>query len=151
MPTICFLILGLCAAQVANATAGSKKIRYIYEGNNFGGADGELKTSDRLSGRFAVDCRVAHSAGACENLAYDDYLASGAVDPQSSSFSAGSISWPPSNPGTSGYIGFGTDYLHYPGIWSKRVVPELNAGGAGLSFGLLLALAALIREGRCTK
>jgi hypothetical protein len=65
---------------------------YSYTGNNFtqfAGVEGVFTTSDRVTASFAINCALAHAAGDCRNLPYQNYYESGAVEQTSLSFSAG--------------------------------------------------------------
>jgi hypothetical protein len=81
-------------------TIGCKadKLTYTYLGNNFEEVDGLIfTTNDRVTAQFTIDCAVAHSAGNCANLPYDNYLQLGAVELEPLSFLAGPAGLPTSD------------------------------------------------------
>jgi hypothetical protein len=66
----------------------------VYSGSYFSegevqGTSGVFTTQDRVVAVFTVDCARAHPQGDCKNLDYDNYYASGAVNPDSVLFTAG--------------------------------------------------------------
>jgi hypothetical protein len=91
----------VCAALGINAVcigaAGADFVTYDYRGNHFVSIEGEpgvFSTNDRVTGRFTVDCRVAHPEGTCASLPFNDYFAMGAVGLETMSFAAGPATLP---------------------------------------------------------
>ena len=94
-------ILSACSAlwltMLCVGAASADSANYVYRGNNFDDIQGEpgiFSTNDRVTGRFTVDCSVAHMEGTCANLPFADYFALGAVDFESINFSAGPATLP---------------------------------------------------------
>ena len=87
----------LCMSTVLVGAANADSVTYVYRGNNFVQIDGDptiFSTKDRVTGRFTIDCSIAHPEGTCANLPFDNYLALGAVRFESLSFSAGPATLP---------------------------------------------------------
>jgi hypothetical protein len=81
-----------CAAE-------SLTVTYHYTGNNFhpdeiSGTPGIFTPSDKVTASFTVNCELAHDAGDCRNLPYQNYYALGAVDTTSVNFAAGPAKLP---------------------------------------------------------
>jgi hypothetical protein len=92
-----FVCTALCINAVCVGAAGADFVTYDYRGNNFVSIDGEpgvFSTKDRVTGRFTINCSVAHMEGTCANLPFNDYFAMGAVGLESMSFSAGPATLP---------------------------------------------------------
>ncbi len=84
------LLIGAFLPVEANALSRT----YTYTGSYFDagevqGTNGVFTTNDRVMAVFTVDCARAHPAGDCNNLDYDNYYASGAVNPDSVLFTSG--------------------------------------------------------------
>jgi hypothetical protein len=91
----------VCAALGINAVcigaASADFVTYDYRGNQFVSIEGEpgvFSANDRVTGRFTINCDIAHPEGTCVNLPYNDYFAMGAVGLESMEFSAGPASLP---------------------------------------------------------
>ena len=81
-------------------SAYALSVNYSYVGNNFVEISGEpdkFSTDDRVTAKFNIDCAVAHDAGDCVNLPFDNYFELGAVLLEPNSFSAGPASLPASD------------------------------------------------------
>ena len=65
----------LCLTMLCVGAASADSATYVYRGNNFDDIQGEpgiFSTNDRVTGRFTVDCSVAHMEGTCANLPFAD-------------------------------------------------------------------------------
>jgi hypothetical protein len=94
-------LLFVCSAMCINClfvnAAVADSATYVYRGNNFEELQGEpgvFSTKDRVTGRFTIDCSIAHPEGTCVNLPYENYFLLGAIRLESMNFSAGPASLP---------------------------------------------------------
>lgn len=94
-------LIFVCSAMCLNcffvngATADSAT--YVYRGNNFEVLEGDpevFSLKDRVTGRFTVDCSLAHAEGTCANLPWDNYFWLGAVRFESIHLKAGPATLP---------------------------------------------------------
>ena len=95
--TLLFVCSAVCVNGFFVNAAEADSATYVYRGNNFeevGGEPGVFSTTDRVTGRFTVDCSIAHAEGNCANLPYDNYFWLGAVRLESMKFSAGPATLP---------------------------------------------------------
>lgn len=92
-----FVCSAICVNTLCVGAASADSVTYDYRGNNFVELEGEpglFSTKDRVTGRFTLDCNIAHMEGTCANLTYDNYFWLGAVTLESVDFSAGPASLP---------------------------------------------------------
>lgn len=92
-----FACFAMCLNGLLVNAAAADTATYVYRGNNFEELHGEpglFSLKDRVTGRFAVDCSIAHPEGTCANLPYDNYFWIGAVRLETVKFSAGPATLP---------------------------------------------------------
>jgi len=92
-----FICTAICMNNVCVNSARAEFQTYDYRGNNFvllEGENGVFTTKDRVTGRFTVDCSVAHVEGTCANLPWDHYFLLGAVRFESIYLTAGPATLP---------------------------------------------------------
>jgi len=79
------------------SAAAADSATYVYRGNNFEELEGDpgvFSLKDRVTGRFTVDCSIAHPEGTCANLPYENYFWLGAVRFESIYLTAGPATLP---------------------------------------------------------
>ena len=94
-------LLIICSAMCVNGlfvnSAAADSATYVYRGNNFEELEGDpevFSLKDRVTGRFTVDCSIAHPEGTCANLPWDNYFWLGAVRFESIHLTAGPATLP---------------------------------------------------------
>jgi len=135
-------------------SAYALSVNYSYEGNNFVEITGEpdkFSTDDRVTAKFNIDCTVAHGAGDCVNLPFDNYFDLGAVLLEPNSFSAGPASLPASDGSVViSRFSFSTDAMANIVDWDMDLVfDDLNIDtdniGDGLDSAAMQGADAVVR------
>ena len=88
LPALLALFINILLANSAHALS----VTYSYEGNYFVEIQDATKvfsTSDKVVGKFTLDCAMVHPADNCKNLRYANYAQLGAVGLDPFGFSAG--------------------------------------------------------------
>jgi len=90
-----YAVTFILACFASNAALAESAI-YVYLGNPFTEFQGEdlFDQDDRVAGRFSIDCFIAHTAGDCRSLPYQNYYDLGAVTLRPLSFLAGPAALP---------------------------------------------------------
>ena len=92
-----FVCFAMCINCFFVNAAAADSATYVYRGNKFEVLEFDpnvFSLNDRVTGRFTVDCSIAHPEGTCANLPWDNYFWLGAVRFESIYLTAGPATLP---------------------------------------------------------